>query len=245
MAADKRIVVNTTGDPLDMKRTAVKKTIDVKKYFQHNKKKVFLLTSVAIAIVLLAGYVTWSVLSWQRNSQAATDVRQSIKADVQVLTTQKTTAEKLASESNDAKTSIDVLCTVSPLVEWQSRVFSEAKEAQGNCAHTKQQLQAAQSALGAITQRLTSERQMSEKLQTLQGTLSKIAKDDYAASREAWSLFHADLERISVHSSLQASTHAARDAARDIVVGYDGLIAADSAEKRDEFDGAVAEIEKG
>lgn len=228
-----------------MKRTAAKRSINAKGFFALHKKKLLIVTIVAAAIGVTVGYVTWSILSWQYIGSSAASTSQSVKTDIASLTKQKVTSKELARRAESIKADIETLCVSSPLIKWQSRVVSSAKEALARCEQARQQLQVVQAALEAIVQRVASEQRMAQKLHDLQDRLSRVAKDDYAASREEWKTFGAEVEHEATHSSLNASKQAAKDAVSEIIAGYDKLVAANKVEKRADFDIAVAEIEKG
>lgn len=228
-----------------MKRAAAKKSVDVKGFFAHHKKKILIMTGVVGVVTAFTVYVIWSVLSWQHIGSNAVTTQRSIKADIAALATQKTASQELANRAEDIKSSLETLCVVSPLIEWQLQLFGGAREAQAHCEQAKQRMKAVQTALEAIVQRVASEQRMAQKLQALQSKLAKMPKDDYTTSRETWNTFRTEIERDTAHSSLDTSKQAAHDASQDIVAGYDKLLAANKAQKRADFDGAVAEIEKG
>ena len=227
-----------------MKRSATTRHRNLADYIATHRRRLLWLAGAVLLAAIVVGYVLWSVLSWRHLDTQAQTAGGAVERAVTTLVERKTTVATLSERTAALQSQIDTLCVVSPLVAWQAQLIAPATRANQACTQTQERLTSVYAALDALQRRLTSERDFAARLVAVQEQLAAVAADDYDAQRAIWAELHTHLQQSRVHGSLQSSKQAAVAATGELVAGYEQLVAAHAAEKRPEFDAAVAAIEK-
>lgn len=213
-------------------------------YISTHRLRCALIACGVLALALVAGYVWWSVTTWQSLAPSAGEVRRSVRTSVEQLKQKQHDVSDIADVARTAKVDIGALCDVPSLIGWQARVVSAADELLQRCAAQKGEIREVQDALVGVHARAVSEQKFAQRMAATQDTLDTIDATDHAARLAQWKELHAALRDMEPHATLDKAHEAAVAATDSIVASYELLVQADEAQDRAAFDEARAELEK-
>src|SRR5690606_29707211 len=110
------------------------------------------------------------------------------------------------------------------------------------CQLKYQSLVSAKEPMQQIYSWLQAENSVAKVFDEAAGQLSKIKNDDYSAQQKLWKQIKADIGDLTVDDGYKSVKESYIQAITDIIKRYDGLVAANKAEKRSQFDDAVVEL---
>lgn len=247
MAATKRTMVESVG--YTMRRHQSSKTGiggRIREYAgAHRRRFIVLLIGGATLVCLVAAYVLFSVMSWQSFDMRTDKTRQTTQASIARLERTPQQVKEIAKVAKEARVTIEQMCDFSPLIQWQTNIFSVVNKAVGKCQTQQEKLQGSQVALKEIHTRIQSEQEFASILNDAQQALGALDAADFEARHGQWQNTLSSLEELEMHKSLDSTRTAARTAVEEIIGAYEALAAAHAAEDRKAFDEATATHAKG
>jgi hypothetical protein len=224
--------------------------------FAHNKKvvlkwinghKKLLIAGLLILIVLggLAGYVGYSISTWNRAFDSVNRTKADIHNQAEALMkNQSVSIQDLRLFEAEVDNTASDICQKTLLIDWQTALFSSAKNTHTTCHQAKEQLITVSSAVRSIIARVEKENGIAKILTEADKQLQKVKSNDFKATIDIWHTTGEKIAKIDADESLSATKKQALDVIHGIEVALDKTVHADQEKKRTEFDEAVAEVEK-
>lgn len=205
-----------------------------------SKTKRLILISVGLLLVAAGGLFAYAEYASSQqvktNDKAYSEARQAIYDQ---LSAEKLSIQSLTDVESIASRASQDLCKSSFIAQWRL-----SSDDQADCQTQQQQLQAVSDRASDISQRLIIEQAVAKMFDGVEEQLAKAKAGDYQAQKKLWSQASQDLAGISGEDVYQNHLDMHQSAVKQIIERYDGLIKADKAEKRSQFDDAATELQQ-
>lgn len=232
-----------------MRRAAQKKHTSIfagmREYVLAHKRCVVLVSMGIVLAIATAVYVWVSVADWRSLATEAQSQTGQIESRITQLSQKKHDIHAVKGVADDTLHTVDHLCDVSPLIEWQRHIVEAADSAHVACVHHEEKLAKAEHALRDISKRIDGELALSTVFSTQHADLAALEVEAYDAHRQLWQKFSAKVEKVPVDASLESTKKSAAACSKEIAQAYKQLSAADKKENRSAFDEAVVDVQKG
>lgn len=228
-----------------MKRRSARTRPPLKEKFTMTRKQVIAASLLFAVVVLLSGYVWYSVHTWRETAARTERTNDAIKGRIDRLQRDAPTLKKVKTTVDSMTAQIDDLCAVPPFVAWQQHVSSAARSVLTSCQTYQRTLTAVRDALQVLSARVDSEQQFTELLIHHRQAIKQTPPEELDAHLREWRSFITKVKTAKVHPSLEKTKQSAIATGQEVAAAYDMLIKADKEENRTDFDVAVAAIEKG
>lgn len=228
-----------------MKRASANKRPPLKSIFKVQRAQLIMVTVLLVAIVLLTGYVWYSMQQWNNVSAHTDKTNTEVKTRILALQGKEHSLEEVKAETKMITKKIDEMCNVSPGVSWQRQIAPKIRDTLESCTTYRKSLSKARDALTTLSVRASSEQRFAAMLKAYQVKVAEIPPEKVESSREAWKDFAEKVKKIEVHESLEDAKESASITARELAQSYDELIKANKEENRTAYDEAAVSIQKG
>jgi hypothetical protein len=202
-----------------------------------------ILFGISAAVLLAVAVAVWQHFAWQsytsRNdalyAEARSDAMRQLRDADQPESVQTLAKDILQKSSRE-------LCQAPALTGLRIKVIRQTEEYQRDCQRQKDKLIEAANYAKQLSDRLATEQHVADILKTATDSLKKSEEGNYAVQQKIWQQTKTDLSKLDARDSYSEVLKSQLVAIDTIIKSYDGLIAANQEEKRNQFDDAAVEL---
>ncbi len=216
----------------------------VQPWWRHKRT---VLLAAGVIVLLIAVFIVYHFYAWNRyvdDTQAEYD--QTRVTANELLDQDEPTLDTLRQLETTLQNQADTHCEDAPLLSsWRAAVDQSARQVMDDCEAAADSLETAAQAATELRHRIEAEQHITQIVNDANQQLKKAKAGDYAAQKKVWTTARSAITDQSEElDSYQAEADALTEVITNIITRYDGLVAANKAEKRPGFDDATVELRK-
>lgn len=212
--------------------------------FKRPSKKAIILGCIGLVVLLIAGYVTFSLLGWQHHQQLsetrADKWREQINA---IIALDSVEYEEVAQRVADYRQQVrDTLCEPGVLIAWQQHLIPSWKSSVARCQMDVLHYEGLSDKLDRVAHYLSGQNKVVALLDAAGRLAETKGADTWQASYDTWQEIVSKLNAIDSTDDIEPLVEATKTAASGVVDAWGQLLEAHEGEDAEAFSQAREEL---
>lgn len=212
--------------------------------FQRPSKKAIILSCVGLVVLLVAGYTTFSLLSWQRHQQAVETQADRWGGQIDaIIALDSVEYEEVSQRVTEYRQQVkNTSCEPSVLIAWQQQFVSSWKSSVARCQIDALHYGGLSDKLDRVARYLRGQSEVVTLLDAAGRLAETQGADTWQASYDTWQEIVSKLDAIDSTDDIEPLVEATKTAASGVVDAWGQLLEAHEGEDAEAFSQAREEL---